>query len=402
MPPQRANIATFTRHGDSGVVSLFDDGEQRRELLERVRCGEVVELLIDAQTYAQGEGVENRNFEIFSPEALESLVSTAAGTPFARDHSLRTEDKAGHAKSAELRREQGVDALQERLEVVKPWAVEAALDGTMTHFSISTITPWGDVECGYCGNPVLLCDHWPGDLVEGADKHVVWIHRSAEWVERSWVVRPAVTDTGLIGWTQLYDLRNARARARKPERRNMNIKELLKLSADADENAVTAKVRTLLAENEQLRARYQDLEAAATQGAEELEKVRAELADLRTAEAKREADAEIEKLVKEGRIRAEGKQEELIRAKYDAGDIEGARALVAAFSENSPIAPVGRQSTEKPAPAAVSTDGVIDYAAAFAALPEHIRSVVAKHKADPEKLFAMRPDLLDRVTGPRN
>ena len=130
---------------------------------------------------------------------------------------------------------------------------------------------------------------------------------------------------------------------------------------------------------------------------QELEEARATLADLQAKELDVEADSAIKSLLEDGRIRPGGKQEQLLRARFASGDADGARALVAAFTENPRVAPVGPRQSATDVPTAPPADGAIDYKAAFAALPVHLREAAAAYADNPKRLFELRPELLKKI-----
>ncbi|WP_428262980.1 hypothetical protein, partial [Haliangium sp.] len=91
----------FERAGDAGPLVLAgkeaaaEAEAQRRELIERSRRGEQIELELTATTYTQRPGTTNRNFIEFSPGALRRLAKSGPGTPFLRDHWLWNTDASG-------------------------------------------------------------------------------------------------------------------------------------------------------------------------------------------------------------------------------------------------------------------------------------------------------------------
>jgi hypothetical protein len=394
LPAQGAMKALFSRRGGSGTVSLAEGSDERRELLERSYKGEHIELEILAQTYAQGAAVENRNDIGFAEKALQSLVRSAPGNPFQRDHSLLSEDTGGQIRSAELTDGAGgIVTFQETILLVTPWAVQAALQGTMAKFSISVLAPWEEVACS-CGERATDCYHYPGQETEDHGR-IRWTYGDAEKVESSWVVRPAVPDTGILAWESLAE---ARDRARTPQRKD-TVKEVLKLlqlAEGADERAMVDKVKAMLSELEAARAASADLTTQLAASMAELDKAKVALAASAAKELDLEAETKVKELVEDGRILAGGKQEELLRQRYKAGDAEGARAMVAAFKENARQVPVGRQSSAAASATASPTTGTLTPAeakAAFAALPAHLREAARAYADKPERLFEMRPDL---------
>ncbi len=419
-PPQGRMVAQYARRGDTGQISLADNPNPasdndalRRELLERSRRHEAVELEIVAQTYMQSPDITNSHFIDFAPEALDHLAATAADTPFCRDHSLGTDDQGGYALRSTVERDGGAEMLHERISLRKPFAVQAALEQLMKRFSISIWAELDDIHCTVCQAPMLECDHWPGDETDSG--LVIFRHFAASWRERSWVVRSSVGDTGLLSWQQLSELRpkeraarqHGRSRTRlsthpvKPRKPMNELFTLFNLSEDADPAVLTEKVRAKLSALEAAEAKAADLVAERDAAMAERDAAVTELAERREADLKAEAEITISALLADARIRPGGQQEALLRARFADGDVSGARSLAAAFGENARVAPVGgRQSSESPAasePAGSSAAGDIDYQAAFAALPEHLRKASAKLSDNPQRLFELHPELLERV-----
>ncbi len=408
--PRPVGIATFAMKGQTGKLSLTDDDQQRKELLERSYRGEAIELEIEAQTYAQGVGIENRKYIDFSTEALKHLAATAAGTPFCRDHSLDTDKGLGDTLSSRYHNDGLIEALIETLSVRSRAGVRAVLERRVTNFSIGVLYDFETLECRVCNDTVLKCDHYPGQQLKG-NKVATWRYNDAEWLERSWVIRPAVVQTGILGWERLSA---ARSNTRNPKR-NTDMAEytelyrILNLDSSAGEVGITAAVNRITTELQVSQARVRDLEGVVTErdtAKAEVAKLRAELDDRRAKDLESEAEQTIADLVKDGRIRPGGSQEELLRKTFASGDEANARALVTAFAENPRIAPVGQRQSANlgnnatpQASTAPSAPPATDYGALFAALPEHIRNAAAACADQPERLFQRRPDLLQRAMG---
>ncbi len=132
----------------------------------------------------------NRNFIRFAPDALPGLASSFKGMPFLRDHAQGDlTARAGTITDAWL----DGDAIKVKADLVTPWAVKAALDGTLDRFSIGWHSPAGPA-CSSCAKPMRSreCAHYPGhdgvEAIYGAD---------AVGVEISAVSVPAVMGTGI-------------------------------------------------------------------------------------------------------------------------------------------------------------------------------------------------------------
>lgn len=197
--PQRFAIAQVLSRGNRLAVG---DAE-RKELLERVRAGEHVELEIEAVTYIQRE-TPNRNFVRFKKQALRALATSGKGTPFLTNHDQCDVNSRGGTivKSALVTNGAGEAEIHQTLRLVKPWAVEGVLDGTIDRFSIGWRSTGAIV---YRHNREVVEDwprHWPGDEIETEDGTIVveWEFTSAELVETSAVNVPAVVGTGIAGF----------------------------------------------------------------------------------------------------------------------------------------------------------------------------------------------------------
>ena len=296
---------------DASGPSLAD-AAARDALLQEVRAGRLVRLELDAVVFAQTPE-PNRKFVRFAPDMLERFAKSFEGAPFLRDHDQQDlAARGGTVLSSQLipdhrlRRyaRQTVPAIRQTIQLVKPWAVEAALDGTLDRFSIGWF-PNADVLCTACGNPMfsLDCEHFPGDEFDGeggSKRRVELLYTDAEGVETSGVAVPAVRGTGVD------EIRTALAAARRPRKeRPMHPKltSLLSLAEGADENALAAAVEGITSERDQLKTLL-----AAERDAHEtlkasLEALQGEIAKREADELAAKTDALVERAKAEGRIR---------------------------------------------------------------------------------------------------
>jgi hypothetical protein len=383
----------FERTGEAATLAAKDH-EKRSELLTRLAQGERIQILLTAETYGQGGSIENANFTEFSSSALNALARAADGTSFQRDHSLATVDCGGFVKGASKveTRSDGARILMETVQLVKPWAVEAALDGSMRKFSISwRARSLDDVICSSCGGSVLKCTHWPGDRVEtkgGESLRVTYLYKSAQWRERSWVINPAITQTKPKAWEALSEARRSRS---LPETSKMEpfSKIAAVLSCEATEDVVLEAARKLAARVEALSAEAADLRTTVKEHEALTVKVatlESELADKRKADVKAEADSTVAELCKDARIRPGGAQEKLLRDFFHKNDLATARALAASYRENEQLAPVGGRQAAGDGQGQGQRD-TVDLAAWFASLPEHIRQAAGSLADKPEKFI---------------
>ncbi len=365
----------FERQGEGGPLVLAkagkakakdDEDAKRRELVERSRGGEQIELLLHAKTYEQIEGQPDASFVDFSPRALKQLKQTAKDTPFLRDHATwNIEACGGLCESAELVGVPGGKALHEKIVLDQPWAVQAALTRKMRKFSIGWF-PTGKVLCLLCKKSVRECRHWPGQLIGEGDspKRVVWRYTSVRKRETSHVLFPAVRTTEPLSIEQL----SGRSRHFVPTGPGGQMNEelcklarLLGLDPAAGLASVEAAVQKALADRDEYQAGLADhrkrLEASET-----------ELSELRAKDAAREQatrDAECERTVTELRDSGfliggrESKREALLRQAFASNDPDLGRQLAESFREGGRVTLAGqpRQSRPEAEPAPTSRPG---------------------------------------------
>lgn len=205
----------------SGIKSKLGK-DNRRDLLMALRQGEVIELELDAVTFQQARGVPtplpaklrklaNANFVRFRDRDMPKFAKSFKGKPFLRDHDRRDLLKRGGTiTESELRETDKQLQLSQHIHLVKPWAVEAALDGTLQTFSIGwdASTPGSAglqnaVHCTVCGKKLFSqdCPHMPGEVVKVAkDSEPVIVEaefRDPQGAETSAVAFPAVQGTNI-------------------------------------------------------------------------------------------------------------------------------------------------------------------------------------------------------------
>lgn len=151
-----------------------------------------------ARVYLSGP---NKNHTILNEQELESFASTFVGKPFLKDHDTKSLDSRG-GTIVESKLEQRGDrmAIIQRLEAVKPWAIEGFLDGTIDRFSIG----WDADKyiCTVCDTSFFSkkCAHTLYDIGnedEASGKTVEILMKGLEGAETSAVNRPAVMGTGI-------------------------------------------------------------------------------------------------------------------------------------------------------------------------------------------------------------
>lgn len=256
-------------------------GQKRAELLAAVRGGEQVDLEIDAITYVQKDGAQNRNFMRFKKGQLRSIAKSFRGQPVLRDHDRSLQARAGTIVGSIAATDEGGETrFEQRLKLTAPWAVEAALLGNVDRFSIGWSSSRESGHCTVCKIPMFgrgsSCPHWPGDVLE--DGTIVELEfQTATGVETSSVTVPAVLGTGVRGVRELHESLAALAQTRQdalnPARGGADDKELsmrsiataLGLSADADEATILAAVNAQRAAQDALAAQLTERDNAIAQ-----------------------------------------------------------------------------------------------------------------------------------------
>lgn len=361
--PESIALRDATR-GDGGVLLAQSGEAERAALLKAARAGELTKLVIEAIVYRQTEA-PNRNFFRFKASRLKSIARSFKGQPFLRDHEDRNlMARGGTIVASELVDDKGEPAILQVIELVKPWAIEAALDGTLDRFSIGARNTGGDPFCTACAASIYECSHWPGDVVQGKNGETVVevMFNDAEGVESSCVTVPAVAGT------RVEDVRaelsaHRSARLSRGERPTMN--KLLQLLLPVLALAETATEEDALGGVELLKTKLEaekDASAALRARVTELE---TKLSGVEAAERATATAALVEK------AKATGK----LRVKHDAqlkpikGEIEkaieklAATSLAAAeeFINDLPVVvPVGRSLATDNRPSKDHDRAVID------------------------------------------
>lgn len=196
--------------------------ETRLGLLRELRGGEVVELDVDVLAFQQPKNkprplpvaqrkLANRNFVTFRESDLPRLASSFVGRPFLRDHDRRDLLKRGGTITrSELQETSNQLRIMQTVRLVAPWAVEAALMGTLSSFSVgwdpseSGLTALVDsVFCTVDGKRMfgLECRHVPGETTKVAKSEEPAIveaeFRKPVGAEVSGVGFPAVAGTSV-------------------------------------------------------------------------------------------------------------------------------------------------------------------------------------------------------------
>lgn len=299
---------------DSITLSLLDAGgtpapigrAERRGLLERLRAGERLELGAEVVGFLQRE-TPNRNFVRFRAGILPSFSTSFRGVPFLRNHDGRDIAARGGkvVDTTFEHRDDGTKAIRFRLHLVKDWAVEGFLDGTIDRFSIGWART-GPVLCSLDDKPLWgpgCCSHWPGDVVEGRVCEV--LYTGAEGTELSAVNVPAVVGTGIESVRQLkaeFDgtgLLHAILGAHLPEIAPMDLTAIitaLGLPAGATVEQAAERSRTVIAELAAARSDAELARARLGQAEQQLVELTARATAAEASNRQQQVDAAIARL----------------------------------------------------------------------------------------------------------
>lgn len=365
----------------AGSDKQLTDAE-RKELIARVRAGEVIELELDAVPFIQRES-SNRNAVRFKPGMLAGFAKSYKGAPFLRNHDQEDQAQRGGTVSASKleHNEDGSKQMRMRLKLVKPWAVESALDGTLDRFSIG----WHrdrtqPLECSSCADDWMNCSHWPGELDEkGAVVQLVIA--AAEGTEVSAVNVPAVVGTSIesistlkaIDPAHLADMLTADAIPGGTDDMKIlaTLAALLALPSTATEDDVVAGVSALRADRDKLTDQLTLAKTQSTDATTKLAKLEADAKTRDTATRLSTVEGEITKLLAAGKIKPGSDAEGALRrlggvTKGDDGKlsvdltkpVEIFASAVADLLAMPSVTPVGAPLPAKqpdPTPAALTT-----------------------------------------------
>lgn len=168
----------------------------RDRMLAAFRAGNLHRLKFSATVWTDGP---NKNHYRFPPEELKAFAASFAGMPFLKDHAPMQDSRGGTILESELiEGADGRQGIRQRIEAVKPWAVESALDGTLDRFSVG----WDAEEylCTVCKADILSddCKHGPwklGTKDEKTGEIVELLWKGISGVEVSAVTHPAAPGT---------------------------------------------------------------------------------------------------------------------------------------------------------------------------------------------------------------
>ena len=362
----------------SGVEGTVLSPAQRDALLAEVRGNPATtaRLTLVAHTYLQGGATICTKFVRIRDGALRAAGRSFRNTPFLRDHQANDFMARGGTvvESDVVDLDGDVKAFRQTLELVKPWAIEAALDGTMDRFSVRF--KGGPVSCTICGAEFRSsffgglypsCDHEPGaqyPLKDGSTAMCLAEFYAATGVETSCCSVPSVGGTNVDEiraaalaaahageldlthpqWAELSALINPH-KEKLPMKVFATLAAVIGLAADVDEAAIVVGVEKVVTERDGLRAALSDTQT----------KLNAAVAERATAElATRETRRTglLERALNEGRY-IKGSNSEAHAVKLAArGDLDGLQAFIDDLPAGGavPLRAGLRSVTEDPTP----------------------------------------------------
>ena len=372
-----------TTFADGEVVALRAGGSNldaggRSSLLAKLRAGEMpMRMELDAVTYVQ-RSTPNRNYVRIADDKLAAVAASFVGAPVLRDHnSDNLKARAGTVKASVLDvQADGSKAFRQTLELVKPWAMEAALDGTLDRFSIG-FRRTGAIVCSVCNAEYARgffgmypkCDHMPGDLCavgEGQTRVAEMLYTNAEGLETSAVSVPAVAGTGIedirasLSAARAEHLGLAQGKDPKMSKFALIVAALALPQEATEEQAVTAI--------ESLQGKLEASQVALAAEKSRADGAEGRLAAIETEARKARVDALVKQAVADGKIvlkhdesgaAVEGKVEKAIR-KLAAQDLAAAEEFVADLPRATPAGAPARSTTPDPTPKAAGSLSAIE------------------------------------------
>lgn len=377
-PLMRLHVGAEATYENAPLERLADD--RRTEMLKAVREGELNALEIEIIATTERENprplpfrLRNRatlNFTRFALDEFDPFARSFSDRPFLRNHSHLSQDAGGLILESSADKRRTTHLIRQTVRLVKQWALEDAIDGTMRSFSIG----WGPSDPGFagivrsavctvCDGPMFgrdsECPHMPGEVVKlgtSGERFIVELEwRSVVGRETSEVTFPAAAGTGISGGLRMStDLAQLAEPIPEPRPRRQATEqgasevlfskeflERLGLPADATvedvEKAMTAQSVAL-----------DEARSAIAAGEEDVARA---LADLETIEEARRTE------VRSGALAAGLFTEGSARAKYfdkvAKRDLDEAEQLLETW-RGKPLVPVGSRGlqVDEPAPPA--------------------------------------------------
>lgn len=257
---------------DVDQLELWRAAEQsptRARMLAEVRAGERTELVVPIIATTERDTPRPLpvsqakhaapNFTRFHLPEFAAFASSFVGQPFLRDHSTRTTDRGGAIETSEAKSRGKNYRIVQTVRLVKPWAMEDALDGSMRSFSIGWQPRLRGLDgliasafCTVCDGPMFgpdsRCDHFPGQTVKvgsPAKRFIVELEwRDVVGRETSEVLFPAAAGTGIDG--ALRELVEPALEVRQSTPRSEPVDPEILAALNLREGASTAEIATAI------------------------------------------------------------------------------------------------------------------------------------------------------------
>jgi hypothetical protein len=362
--PDNGVIFELSEAGAAEGTALTAQG--RRDALARLRAGEVVELDLAIRPYSQTKTARpltkkqakeaNANFLHFKPSEMGRVARSFKSRPFLRDHDRNDLlARGGTIQKSEAIETADRVVMSQSVRLVKPWAVEAALDGTLDAFSIGWDPPGhsfkarrDSINCTVCGCSMFSsdCPHLPGDeaKVDGSDETFIVEaeFKGAKGAEVSAVTFPAVQGTKVDSirqaLTEAREQRKLAPPARKARSMNPATLKRLGLSEDATPEQVDAAIEKLAetSETEALRIKLEAAEAREQAASATLATIREER-ETEQREAREKTILELATAARENGLWAPGDPAETLFNKLAQIDVKLAQEHVESLQRSIPV-----------------------------------------------------------------
>lgn len=374
MVPQQISL----RANGGGTI----DDLNRQELLNASLQGEHVGLEVDAVVFRQSKTKRplaaenadeaNANFVLVRPRDMKKLAKGFKGQPFLRDHDRgNLMAVGGEIVDSRLVETEQEFIVEHTLSLVKPWAVQAALDGTLKQFSVGfDVESHEQIVCTECRCALLTgdCNHFPGDEVatKNGTRIVEAEFRNPSAAEVSGVSFPAVQGTSVDGIrSALSEARTLIGSARKQGgEMNEATKKALGLSADASDESVAKRIAELTSQAgriDELEKKNQEQASELSEATGALKEAQGQLATVvKSAQETRAAELRA-KAIEKG-LWAPGSKQEKYFAKLAARSVDEAEEYMSTLE---PVIPVnaGLQSGSKPSTETATPDSLAAFLA---------------------------------------
>jgi hypothetical protein len=343
--------------------------EAKKEMLSRSRSGEVVKVSVDAITFRQSKAERplsrknarhaNSLFVKFREQDLEKFAAGFTGRPMLRDHDRDDLLKRGgtitNSRIVETPKE---FQLMQTMELVKPWAVEAVLDGTLETFSIGWDPPSGGrsaalsaITCTVCNSAMFVsnCPHMPGDEHKVASSGEIVIveaeFKNPRGTEVSGVSFPAVQGTQVENVREALSQKKIKPHGKMP-RMNPETLKRLGLPPDASQDQIDSKVDALAAKgvkSTELETKLKAAELSAAENAKAIAEMKLEEKAKTQIQNETRLAAAKTKAIATG-LWAPGSEREALFDEFAALGVDKAERYAASLN---PVTPVGQPLTAR-------------------------------------------------------